>query len=279
MHKLNAQFNGKLEMAIAIFTDTYPKKFLHQLISGQLDVDRMDYLTRDSFYSGVSEGTVAYDRILKMITVHDGALMVEEKAIFSIEKFLIARRLMYWQVYLHKTVLVAEQMLRKIITRAREIRASSNSSNLNKILAISHPKADVDSWLNDFCTLDDYDVLATIKHWMYHEDIVLATLSRGIIDRKLFKISYHNKESIAEKLAATQEQIQAQLHIEKAILPYFVFSGSVKTSLYTTADEKINILFKDGTVKDISQVDNALVHKNLATAEEKYYICCIANEK
>ena len=181
MQDLNRQLNGQLQMALDIFTNEYPKKYLHQLVSGQLDVDRMDYLTRDSFFSGVSEGVIGYDRIIKMLTVHEGELMVEEKGIYSIEKFLVARRLMYWQVYLHKTVLCAEQMLQRIIKRAKYIQAFT-CTPLNKFI-----NGDITSvTLQEFCRLDDYDVMAAIKEWAGHEDKVLSILCEGIIDRKLF---------------------------------------------------------------------------------------------
>jgi uncharacterized protein len=273
MYKLNHEFNGALQMAIDIFTNTYPKKFLHQLVSGQLDVDRLDYLTRDSFFTGVSEGAIAYDRILKMITVHQGNLMVEEKAIFSIEKFLIARRLMYWQVYLHKTVLVAEQMLKKVLQRVREINATSNSIYLNKILSAN--KQDVKNLLHEFCLVDDVDIMSAIKGWMHHSDEILANLCTRIINRNLYKITIVNQATIETVFNEKYQKIKEEFDIDESLMSYYIFKGSVKNSLYKTEDEKINILFKDGTVKDISQVDNALVHKNLETAEEKYYICYI----
>ncbi len=271
MHKLNKEFNGALQMAIDIFTNQYPKKFLYQLVSGQLDVDRLDYLTRDSFFTGVSEGAIAYDRILKMITVHQGNLMVEEKAIFSIEKFLIARRLMYWQVYLHKTVIVAEQMLKKILQRVREINAISNSIYLNKLL--KNKSNDISSLLADFCLVDDIDIIAAVKGWMGHRDIILSSLCTRIINRDLYKIKMVDAATVDNSFKELQQEIKLKFNIEEVNLPYYIFKGSVKNSLYKPEDEKINILFKDGTVKDISQVDNALVHKNLEIAEEKYYIC------
>lgn len=174
MEELNKQFNGRLQLTLEIFTDKYHKKFLYQLISGQLDVDRMDYLTRDSFFSGVNEGVIGYDRILKMLTVHNGELMVEEKGIYSIEKFLVARRLMYWQVYLHKTVLCAEQMLKQIIKRAKSVKAQTQQPLDN---FINQPIQTVT--LEEFCNLDDYDLLAAMKGWCRHEDKVLSTLCRG----------------------------------------------------------------------------------------------------
>src|SRR5450432_526082 len=194
MHHLNKEMNGKLAIAIDIFTGKYHKPFLHQLISGQLDVDRMDYLTRDSFFSGVSEGVIGYDRILKMLTVQQGELMVEEKGIYSIEKFLVSRRLMYWQVYLHKTVLCAEQMLIRIIKRAKYIKASTRLP-LNQF--INEPVETVT--LEQFCNLDDYDIVSAIKGWCTHEDKILSFLSRGIINRVLLKVKYF-PEPVNEKL-------------------------------------------------------------------------------
>ncbi len=277
MHQLNTEFGGALQIAIDIFTNVYPKKYLHQLVSGQLDVDRMDYLTRDSFYSGVSEGAVAYDRILKMITVHNGELMVEEKAIFSIEKFLIARRLMYWQVYLHKTVVAAEQMLQKAIQRAKQIGAIPQSNNLSKLFEHKHLGDSQQYPLHDFCLLDDYDILSSLKGWMQHSDPILSNLCTRIINRQLYKIQYNTEAAITQLLLTQQQTIATQYCIADSDLHYYIFTGSVTNSLYKTADEKINILFKSGVVKDISEVDNALVHNNLAIAEQKYYICYITN--
>jgi uncharacterized protein len=270
MQQLNVQFGGKLTMAIAIFTDNYKKKFLHQLVSGQLDVDRMDYLTRDSFFTGVIEGSVAYDRILKMITVHEGNLMVEEKAIFSTEKFLLSRRLMYWQVYLHKTVLVAELMLRKIIQRAKEINATTHSRYLSKILN-TNPKILDEQFINDFCKLDDYEIMACVKNWMLHDDAILSNLSTRLINRNLYKIKYVDESELEKNIQTQKEKLN--IEINKEHLDYYVFGGTVKNVLYKTEDEKINILFKNGDIKDISKVDNALVHKNLAAMEQKYYYC------
>ncbi|MEO8771823.1 MAG: HD domain-containing protein [Ferruginibacter sp.] len=264
--ELNIQFNGRLQMAIDIFTDVYPKKFLHQLVSGQLDVDRMDYLTRDSFFTGVNEGVIAYDRILKMLTVHNGELMVEEKGIYSIEKFLVARRLMYWQVYLHKTVLSAEQMLQRIIKRAKFINAQCLEP-LNSF--INGPGVT----LQQFCDVDDYDVLMAIKNWCNHEDPVLSMLSQGIIDRRLLKVKYY-PELVDEKLIAEKTReacIKYNLTEENA--RWLIFTGEASSSTYNFENEHIHILFKDGSIKDISEVDNALINENLRGKVKKYYIC------
>jgi HD superfamily phosphohydrolase len=265
---LNKQFNGKLQMALDIFTNTYPKKYLYQLVSGQLDVDRMDYLTRDSFFTGVIEGAIGYDRILKMMTIHNGELMIEEKGIYSIEKFLVARRLMYWQVYLHKTVLSAEQMLRRIITRARELNAvcpEPLNSFINKPL--------VHVTLEEFCSLDDYDVLMAIKTWCSHPDIVLSVLCRGIIDRRLLKVKYAAEPFALNMLAEKISEVAERLCISEDDARWLVFTGEATSSTYDFENEHIYILFKDGEIKDITEVDDALINENLRGKVKKYYIC------
>jgi HD superfamily phosphohydrolase len=268
MKALNEQFKGQLQIALDIFTNNYPKYFLHQLVSGQLDVDRMDYLTRDSFFTGVSEGVIGYDRILKMLTVHNGELMVEEKGIYSIEKFLVSRRLMYWQVYLHKTVLCAEQMLQRIIKRAKFIQAFTATS-LNKFVNNTVLKVT----LEEFCTLDDCDVLCAIKEWSKNADIVLSTLCKGIIDRNLLKVKYSghpvNEAELNERIEITAQRLK----ITPEDAQWLVFTGEATSSTYNFENEQINILFKNGDVKDISKVDNALITQNLHGKVKKYYIC------
>ncbi len=268
MKELNEQFNHQLQLAIDIFTGIHPKKFLHQLITGQLDVDRMDYLTRDSFFSGVNEGVIGYDRILKMLAVHNGELMVEEKAIYSIEKFLVARRLMYWQVYLHKTVLCAEQMLQQIIKRAKQIKAIAPMP-LNKL--INEPESKIT--IAEFCGLDDYDVLAAIKAWSMHEDKVLSTLCKGIINRQLLKVKYYAESVDKNLIAEKTTEACIKLNVSKEEAAFFVFTGEAVSSTYNFDDEHIYILFKDGSVKDISEVDNALINQNMKGKIKKYYIC------
>ncbi|RYF98148.1 MAG: HD domain-containing protein, partial [Chitinophagaceae bacterium] len=206
MRVLNEEFNGELEMAISIFTNTYTKPFLYQLISGQLDVDRMDYLTRDSFFTGVSEGTIGYDRILKMLTVYQGDLMVEEKGIYTIEKFLVSRRLMYWQVYLHKTVLAAEKLLVRIMQRAKElirkgVDVKAATPVLDFFLQYDGLETPVEQHLDKFCLLDDYDVLASIKSWVFHQDKVLSILCRCLVERNLLKVKLQ-VEPISEEWVA-----------------------------------------------------------------------------
>ncbi|MFN8308171.1 MAG: HD domain-containing protein [Ferruginibacter sp.] len=268
MHELNKQFDGQLQLALDIFTDQYPKKFLYQLISGQLDVDRMDYLTRDSFFTGVHEGVIGYDRILKMLTVHNGELMVEEKGIYSIEKFLVARRLMYWQVYLHKTVLCAEQMLKRIIKRAKHIKAKTQLP-LDKF--INQPIQEVT--LEEFCSLDDYDLLAAIKGWCVHEDKVLSFLCRGIINRQLLKVQLTGTPPPPSLLAEKTADACARFGLSPEDASWLVFEGDVSSSTYNMKKDHIHILFKNGDVKDISEVDNALINQNLMGAVKKYYIC------
>jgi HD superfamily phosphohydrolase len=278
MQKLNDELEGKLKIAIEIFTNKHPKKFLHQLVSGQLDVDRMDYLNRDSFFTGVAEGVIGYDRIIKMLTVKDGNLVVEEKAIYSIEKFLVSRRLMYWQVYLHKTVVSAEMMLVKIFRRANELIATGEkvtaaSVELDFFLQKSISSLILEQHLDIFCRLDDYDVMATIKNWCHHSDKILSTLCRSIVERKLLKVKLQaepfNPEFVVEKV----REACSFLSINETEAGYFVFTGSASNTTYDPGDERINILFKDGTIKDISQVDNALIQHNLKGTVRKHYIC------
>ena len=271
--KLNQEFNGKLTMAIDIFMNDYPKKFLHQLMSGQLDVDRMDYLIRDSFFTGVSEGVIGYDRIIKMLTVHNSELMIEEKGIHSIEKFLVSRRFMYWQVYLHKTVLVAEKMLVKIIERAKYINAQSPSSVLNLFLNEEYLKDGLEKNLENFCLLDDGDVLFAIKSWTTHPDKVLSLLCTDLFNRHLFKIIYSGQPINEDLLKDKKEEVIKSLNISWEETDYLVFSGETQNTTYNKEQEFISILFKDGTVKDISDVDNALINQSLFGTVKKFYIC------
>lgn len=276
MQQLNQEMEGQLESAIAIFTNTHPKKFLHQLVSGQLDVDRMDYLNRDSFFTGVAEGVIGYDRILKMLTVKDGNLVVEEKAIYSIEKFLVSRRLMYWQVYLHKTVLCAEKMLQKILQRAKEIKAQAPSPFLNIFLEGGEKiEAGVQQWLFEFCQLDDHDMMGAIKYWQMHEDKILSLLCRLLVERKLLKVKLQAEPVDQKLIQQAMEDAAYQLGISKKQAAWFVFTGEASNTTYNPKDERINILFKDGTIKDISQVDNALIQQNLKDTVKKYYFCCL----
>jgi uncharacterized protein len=268
---LNKKFDGKLTMALEIFNNNYPKRFLHQLVSGQLDVDRMDYLNRDSFFTGVIEGHVAYDRILKMITVHNGNIAIEEKGIYSIENFLIARRLMYQQVYLHKTVVCAEQMLQKIIKRAKYIGATCQMP-LQKF--INENISNVT--LEEFCALDDADVMMAIKTWCQHTDKVLSILCNGIMDRQLLKLKYVQEADINNILENFVQQTAQKLALSVEDAQWLVFSGVSISETYKFDENPIKILFKNGDIKDISQVNNPLINESLRGNVKKHYICYIS---
>lgn len=275
MHQLNEVFKGRLSVAIKIFNNQYPKQFLHQLISGQLDVDRMDYLTRDSFFTGVSEGVIGYDRILKMLTVHDGQLMIEEKGLYSVEKFLVARRQMYWQVYLHKTVLSAEKMIVKIIERAREIYASNPDLKLNASLDYffdSYVQMN-DEALEKFCLLDDYDVMFAVKKWSTHSDKILSVLCKNLLNRVLYKCKLQTYPFSEDEIEEKRKQVALKMKISLQEASYFIFTGEAMNTTYTLKDERINIISKNGTVRDISQVDDPLIHKTLSMPVKKFYIC------
>jgi HD superfamily phosphohydrolase len=280
MEEMNQGMDGALDLAIQIFTNKYPKPFLHQLISGQLDMDRMDYLSRDSFYSGVSEGVIGYDRILKMLVVHHGQLMVEEKGIYSVEKFLVARRQMYWQVYLHKTVLSAEKMLVKIIERVREIYQSADlalqtQTALDFFLGSFSGVMDHDA-LEQFCSLDDHDVMHAIKHWSKHPDRVLSLLCKRFLNRQLYKSRIQSEDFEPLFLKEKQDAAANKFGINPADAHYLCFTGEASNTMYQTLDERINILFKDGMVKDISKIDNALIQQNLSAPVKKFYICMLS---
>ncbi|SKA22842.1 hypothetical protein SAMN04488128_1021754 [Chitinophaga eiseniae] len=277
---LNRQMDGALSLTLDIFNGRYHKKFLHQLVSSQLDVDRMDYLNRDSFFTGVAEGTIGYDRILKMLTVHQGELMVEEKGIYSIEKFIVARRLMYWQVYLHKTVLSAENMLVKILQRAKNLAQDGQqlfcSPALSYFLYNTVSKDNFErepDCLRLFCMLDDYDIMGAIKVWSEHPDKVLSLLCKWLINRELFKVVLTNEPFDNSAVDLLRQQVAQKWQITGSDLDYFVFTDVASLRAYNINDEKINILFKDGTVKDISSIDNALISHTLAIPVKKFYIC------
>jgi HD superfamily phosphohydrolase len=277
MEELNSSMGGRLGMAIDIFKNVYPKRFLHQLISGQLDVDRMDYLTRDSFFSGVIEGMIGCDRIIKMLTVHDGQLMVEEKGIYSIEEFLVSRRLMYWQVYQHKTVLSAEMTLVKVLERAiwlhqRGDATVAQDNELSQLLFGKMEKLQKKD-LELFCRLDDSDVTSAIKKWRSHPDKVLSILCTALLDRKLFKLRMQNDPITLEELHEKRAAIAHSSSLSQEDASFLVFTGEAENSLYNPNNERINILFKDGRVRDISQVDAPLIHQNLSRPVKKFYIC------
>lgn len=280
MQKLNQQLNNRLDTAISIFTAQYPKQFLHQLISGQLDVDRMDYLNRDSFFSGVAEGVIGYDRILKMLTVHNGNLVVEEKGIFSIEKFLVSRRLMYWQVYLHKTVVGAEMMLVKILHRVKqlikngtEVKAATYA--LDYFLHKKAGTTNIEPDLDKFCSLDDTDIVASIKNWQQHTDKILSTLCTCLIQRKLYKVRFQAQPLAIEEWENLVNMVMDKWQVGRDEAGYYLFEGVASNTAYNVNDDRINILYKNGTLKDILNVDNALIQHNLISPVKKYYICML----
>jgi uncharacterized protein len=279
MQQMNREFDGALQLTIDIFTDKYHKSFLHQLISGQLDVDRMDYLTRDSFYSGVSEGVIGYDRIVKMLCVHDNQLVVEEKGIYSVEKFLVARRQMYWQVYLHKTVLSAEMMLVKIMERVKELYKPGDDS-LRTGAALDFFLSGYDAngqqlILDNFCSLDDHDVMHAVKAWSKHTDKVLGKLCSNLLNRELYKTKFSG-EPFDEEIIDQKREAAKQAHgLSGEEARYFCFTGEASNTTYQKADERINILFKDGSIKDITSIDNALISQNLSIPVKKFYICSL----
>ena len=280
MEEMNREYDRQLDTAIAIFTGRHSKRFLHQLVSSQLDVDRMDYLNRDSFFTGVAEGVIGYDRILKMLTVHEGELVVEEKGIYSIEKFLVSRRLMYWQVYLHKTVVSAEMMLVGAIRRANELIQQgavvhAATPELDFFLHNRTGAEELRQRLDLFCSLDDHDVMATVKNWRHHPDKILALLCRSLVERKLLKVKLQSAPFDPEKVKEMRSRAARQLDVSEEEAAYFVFDGVASNTTYDPRDEHINILFKDGALKNISAVDNALIHQHLNTAVKKYYLCCL----
>lgn len=281
MQKMNHDLDGQLSLAIDIFTGQYHQPFLHQLISGQLDVDRMDYLSRDSFFCGVSEGVIGYDRILKMLTVHHGQLMIEEKGIYSVEKFLVARRQMYWQVYLHKTVVSAEKMLVKILERVRAI-YDKNDTSLQTQSALDFFLGNFNGQMNEetlhlFCSLDDHDIMYALKRWATHPDKILSLLCSRFLNRQLYKSRIQADAFDEAFVKAKEKETSEKFGIPLADIHYLCFTGEATNTLYQTADERINILFRDGIVKDISEVDNALIHQNLSAPVKKNYICLLTN--
>lgn len=280
MNRLNKEFDGKLEVAISIFNNQHPKRFLHQLVSSQLDVDRLDYLNRDSFFTGVSEGVISSDRIIKMLDIADGNLVVEEKGIYSVEKFITARRLMYWQVYLHKTVLAAEHMLVNIITRARQLSLRGEilfgTPSFLDFLQNEHQKADFESnpeILASFANLDDFDVFTSVKEWCNHPDKVLSTLCQGLVNRKLYKIEIRKEAFDTGEIRKLREEISNSLNISIEEAAYFAFTDSIQNNAYSSTDDKINILFKDGTIVDIAKASDNFNINALTQPVTKHFRC------
>lgn len=279
MERLNHEFGG-LSTAIRIFDDDYPKHFLHQLVSSQLDMDRLDYLGRDSFFTGVSEGIVGTDRIINMLNVKDDELVVDEKGIYSVEKFIISRRLMYWQVYLHKTVIAADNLLLGILRRARELAASGDSLGISSLPLydfLSHHYTEQDfianpELLDRFALIDDSDIDMAVKCWMGHKDNVLRTLSEHLVNRHLSAIRVSDKPFNPEVLDTFRTQAQLLYGIEPHESEYFVGTGILQNHAYDYNDKEIKVLFKDGTCRDIGNASDQLDRHFLEKQVTKYYI-------
>ena len=281
MQRLNEETDGALSTAISIFDNTYPKTYLHQLVSSQLDMDRMDYLNRDSFYSGVSEGVISYDRILQMLTVANGSLAVEEKGIYSVEKFIIARRLMYWQVYLHKTVLGAEQLIINILRRAKQLAQQGLELFATPALRFFLYEQVTATDFNDkkvldlFCQLDDADITTSIKVWVNHEDPILSRLCNMMQNRQLYKVKL-STQPLTDEFNDRKKEALRSGKIKEEELPFYLFAGSTSNSTYNVDDERINILMKSGKVVNVSDMDNGLIRSDLTVPVEKFYYCRIS---
>ncbi len=285
MEELNRIFDNNLTLALKIFNNQYHKKFLHELVASQLDMDRLDYLKRDSFFTGVSEGVIGSDRIIKMLNVVDDKLVIDSKGIYSIEKFLIARRLMYWQVYLHKTVIAADSLLKKIFQRIKELSSNGkkffatpaleyfikNKIDRNKLFNNSvEYKKEV---LNNFAKLDDNDILASIKEWAEHEDRILSTLCYNLINRRLYKIEIQNKPFNNNRLSNLKKFYQEKLDFDEEMINYFIFSDIITNSTYDIHDEKIQILYKDNSLVDITEASEIIKMDLLSKKTKKYFLC------
>jgi HD superfamily phosphohydrolase len=278
MKELNEQFGGQLSLAIEIFEGKYPRKFMHQLISSQLDMDRLDYLKRDSFYTGVAEGNINSERLIAMLNVVADELVLEEKGIYSAEKFIVGRRLMYWQVYLHKTGVVAEKMLVNLLKRANELSLEGIELPASKSLKyfltnqISNENFTSET-LKTFARLDDYDVLSAIKEWISHDDKVLSNLSEMIINRQLLKIQFSNKEFSKQEVDRIFQDKMKEFELTEKELSYFVFQDSVYNQAYNSSKSKINIYFKNGEILDITNASDQLNIQALTKPVVKYFIC------
>lgn len=279
MNRLNDEFGGRLDLAIIIFNDQYDRKFLHQLVSSQLDTDRMDYLNRDSFFTGVSEGVISFDRIIKMLTVKDDELVVEAKGIYSVEKFLIARRLMYWQVYLHKTVIAAEQMLIKALARAKEL--SNDGIELfatpalkqflsNKINAANFESDPIH--LHWFTKLDDTDIMSALKTWCDHEDFILRFLCTKILKRDLFRTEMRNSDFSQEELRDIRQRVKVNFGLKDYEIDYFVYHQVVQNSAYDAIHEPIKMVSNRGQLTDIAEASDLSNLEAIAKRVVKYTV-------
>ena len=280
IEELSKEFDGQLDMALLIFQNKYSKPFLHQLVSSQLDMDRLDYLNRDSFYSGVSEGIIGTDRLIEMLNVRDGQLVLEEKGIYSIEKFIVARRLMYWQVYLHKTVVAAEFMLIHALRRAKFLAKRGEEVFASPALSffMKQDITEVDfqqrkEVLGNFAQLDDYDIWSAIKVWQTHSDLILAQLAQSLVNRKLFKIVISKEPFSEERIATERQRIQDAYQLTKEEVDYFVYSDILTNKAYNQDKQNIHLLMKDGSIVDLTAASDNLNISALAQPVEKYFLC------
>jgi HD superfamily phosphohydrolase len=280
IERLSKEFGSDMDQALLVFKNEHPKPFLHQLVSSQLDMDRLDYLNRDSFYTGVSEGIIGSDRLIEMINVHNGNLVLEEKGIYSIEKFIVARRLMYWQVYLHKTVVAAEFMLihtlrraKQVVKNGEELFASPTLLFFLKNDVTQHDFKSDPSVLDKFANLDDYDILGAIKVWQNHSDKVLSTLAKRLVNRDLFKIEISKKPFTTERIQQEKEIVSKQFELSKDEVDFFVYSDVLSNNAYNEKKQNINMLMKNGEIIDLSKASDNLNISALANPVEKYFLC------
>ena len=285
MERMNKELKGQLSLAIQIFKDEYPKRFLHQLVSGQLDMDRLDYLRRDSFYTGVTEGNIGSARIIKMLNVKDDHLVVESKGIYSIENFLTSRRLMYWQVYLHKTSVACEKMLISTLLRAKELASQGVELFASPALHFFlYNRIDKDEFYNNpaclenFIQLDDNDIWTALKVWSTHEDKVLSILSQSLIDRHLFKVEISSSPLTKSQKDELIEKISTHLQISKKEASYFLCTSTIENNMYKKEDDSIEIIFNDGTTKNIADASDMLNISLLSRKVKKYYACYLRFE-
>lgn len=280
MERINKEMNGRLTLAIQIFKDEYPKRFLHQLVSGQLDMDRLDYLRRDSYYTGVIEGNIGSARIIKMLDVRDDHLVVEAKGIYSIENFLTSRRLMYWQVYLHKTSVAYEKMLVSALLRAKELALRGEKlfaspalhfflyHDIDRQEFVSNPTC-----LEQFIQLDDNDIWTSLKVWCSHEDRVLRTLSRGMVDRLIFKVEVSNEPFDTERIESIKKDVSQRIGISLKEADYLVMTSRIERNMYNPADDSIDILYNDGAIRGVAEASDMLNISLLSKKVKKYYLC------
>ena len=278
MEELNTDFKGQLTLAIIIFKGDYHRNFLYQLIASQLDMDRLDYLKRDSFYTGVSEGNINSERLITMLNVKNDELVVEEKGIYSVEKFIVARRLMYWQVYLHKTGLGAEKLLEKVLKRAKELVLNGTKLHASKAFnyfltnQINEENFTAKT-LKIFAKLDDYDVLASIKEWISNDDFILSELSRSLINRELPKVVLQNQPFLAEEIATVKNEVKRTFNLTDDEVNYLVYNGKISNQAYDSTKNTIKLLFKNGEIKDVIEASDHLNIQALSKPVNKYYLC------